>query len=79
MVADRGVEPSSPLSESGVPTVIPIGNKSIVAQLTGLEPAWNGLEVRRIILSATAAFTAFIEASIDIIHLNEFRFSFYTW
>ena len=56
MVADLGVEPSSPLSESGVPTVIPIGNEAVVAQLTGLEPAWNGLEVRRIILSATAAF-----------------------
>lgn len=26
-----------------------------LAQLTGFEPAWNGLEVRRIILSATAA------------------------
>src|SRR5574344_1150797 len=27
-----------------------------MAQLTGVEPALNGLEVRRIILSATAAF-----------------------
>ena len=26
LVADLGVEPSSPLSESGVPAVIPIGN-----------------------------------------------------
>ena len=36
---------------------LPFCHLSILAQLTGIEPAWNGLEVRRIILSATAALS----------------------